>query len=124
MLNLHNVASGVISAANPMTEVIVKKCTGVISNPDYSRTPTYFEYPEKVQFQALSQKQLEHMNDMNIQGILKKVFLKGLWEGVDRKKQKGGDLIVEQKSGNVWLIVEVLEAFHGWSSVCVSKQVD
>jgi hypothetical protein len=122
MLSLHSLASGALNGVFPMKMALVKKCTGVKTNPDYSRVPTYVEYPEKVRVAALSARELEHMYDQNVQGILQKVFLSGFWEGVDRRKSTGGDLIVID--GVTWLIVEVLAAYPTWSAVCVQKQVD
>ena len=100
----------------------VKKCITIITNPDYTRTPEYYEWDEKVRVAALSMKELEHMYDQNVQGILQKVFLNGFWEGVDRKRSTGGDLITID--GDTWVIVEVLASYPSWSAVCVQKQVD
>lgn len=122
MLNLHSVSSGALNGLFPMKMAIVRRFSGMTQGADYSRTPTYDEHPEKVRVTALSQKELEHMFDQNVQGILQKVFLSGYWEGVDRRNSKGGDLIV--LDGVTWLVVEVLAAYPKWSAVCVQKQVD
>jgi hypothetical protein len=122
MLSLHGIATGALGGLFPMKIAHIKKSAGAITNPDYSRTPQYVEYDELVRIASLSMKELEHMYSQNIQGIMQKVFLDGYWEGVDRKKGKGGDLITID--GDTWEIVEVLAAYPSWSAVVTQKQVD
>jgi len=121
-MNLHGIASGAIGAVNPFVSAQISKSTGYTTASDGSRTPAYAAaVTQKVQQQALTQKELEHMSGMNVQGVMCKAYVKGQWYGVDRKAGDGGDLFVI--GADTWLVVEVLEVWPDWSAVVLNKQL-
>jgi hypothetical protein len=74
------------------------------------------------QMQALTFDDIHQLDWLTIQGTRRAIYLEGNWEGLVRSKQKGGDLITFP-DGSVWLIVHVLERWHGsWCKVAVALQ--
>lgn len=127
-MNLHGIVSGAIATVNPFVDAVVKRSTGYTTNPDYSRTPTYADMPIKAQVQAMSADDLRQMDDLNIQGIHRKIFTNGVVAGAIRIGSKGGDLVTFAPStlpeGNVWLCTHVLEQWPDWCSIAITLQND
>lgn len=120
-MNLHNIAAPAIGSVNPFVPAQISKSGGYTTTPDGSRVPAYAApVTQRVQKQALSSKELEHMDGLNIQGVLCKAFVNGNWYGVNRVAGQGGDKFVI--GSDTWLVVEVLEVWPGWSSVALSLQ--
>ena len=119
-MNLHAIASGAISAVNPMTAVTILESTGYTM--DGARQVPSYAAPvmANCQVQALSQSDLRHLDGLNIQGVDYAVFLPGRWSGVIRAKSKGGDLL--QFRGATWLVTAVLEQWPDWTRVAVTRQ--
>jgi len=123
-MNLHGIASGVISSVNPMTTAMLSRSVGSTDNPDGTATPSY-NPPEAitVQQQAMTQKDLQHMAMLGIQGAFTKFWMDGAVYGAVRGTQSGGDLLVDSK-GQTWLVSAVLEIWPDWCSVACTLQVD
>lgn len=122
-MNLHGIASGAISAVNPMTTCQFYKSSGNTSNADFSNTPSYDAPVElSVQQQAMSQRDLQHMAMLNIQGVFTKFWLTGSSYAVNRVTQQGGDKLVDA-SGRTWMVQEVMEIWPDWCSVVATLQV-
>lgn len=123
-MNLHNIAAGAISAVNPMTNVQWTQSTGSTVGPDGTSTPTYAAaITIIVQQQAMSQKDLQHMAMLNIQGIFTKFYLNGAAYSIDRVTQQGGDKFVDA-IGRTWLVAAVLELWPDWCAVAATLQVN
>lgn len=120
-MNLQQIATGVISAVNPTVAATVQMSTGYTTSADGTRTPTYSAQAAQVQVQALSGKELALLSGLNIQGVLRKIYLNGDWEGLVRPAGKGGDLVT-LPDGTVWLIVQVLEHWPDWTSAAIALQ--
>jgi hypothetical protein len=120
-VNLQQIATGVISAVNPTVAATVQMSTGYTTSADGTRTPTYSAQAAQVQVQALSGKELALLSGLNIQGVLRKIYLNGDWEGLVRPAGKGGDLVT-LPDGTVWLIVQVLEHWPDWTSAAIALQ--
>jgi hypothetical protein len=121
-MNLHGFVSGVIGAINPNILVIVKKNTGYTTNADFTRTPSYTVLPDvSAQVQGVKAKEIEHMQSMNIAGVLRSVHLNGDWETIQRANNgAGGDRM--HFGGYDWLVVWVYETWPDWSRVIVQQQ--
>lgn len=122
-MNLHGIASPVINAVNPLTTCQWYQSTGYAKNADFSTTPSYAApVALQVEQQAMSQKDLQHMAMLNIQGVFTKFWLNGASYGVNRVTQQGGDKFVDA-SGNTWLVQAVLEIWPDWCAVAATLQV-
>ncbi|WP_171882406.1 hypothetical protein [Klebsiella quasipneumoniae] len=121
-MNLHRIASRVISRVNPMVEAQIYRSTGPVKNPDYSTSPGFAPpVSMMVQKQALSQSDIRHMDNLNIQGVLVSIWTDGNWCGINRDKQQGGDKFV---IGNeTWLVVAVPEVWPDWTRVIACQQL-
>ena len=72
------------------------------------------------QIQALDNDDLKHLDGLNIQGTLRAIYLRGSLAGVVRPNSKGGDLVTF--SGQVWLVVKVIESWPNWTKACIVYQ--
>lgn len=127
-LNLHGMVRGVITAVNSDIPGTLRRSTGYTTAPNGTRTPTYADTTGRIQVQALSSTELKHVNDLNIQGVIRKVYLYGDWGGPIRADATGGDLLVfpRVKGGApaTWKIVTTFETWtdSGWCAVGVVLQ--
>ena len=120
-MNLHGVAVGAISAVNPPIPATLSVSTGYTTNADGTRTPTYSTTSVNAQVQNFTALELQHLNTLNINGVLNKVYLSGDLNSVVRFSQTGGDML--NMLGCNWLVVHVLENWPDWSCVAVSQQL-
>jgi hypothetical protein len=122
-MSLMNDALGAIGAMNPMQLITVQLSTGFTTAAGGTRTPAYAApVTISAQVQEVRSGDLKHMNDLNISGLLRKVWSGQQLNSVDRAAQLGGDKVT-LADGTIWLVVHVLEQFPGWCSVVIQKQV-
>lgn len=121
-MNLHGLASGYVSAVNPMIPVVVKQSTGFTVDANHNQVPTYTTISTAGQVQPLSSTDLRLLERLNIQGVKQAVYLSGNFEGVFRVLGKGGDLITF--NGFTYLVTAVLERWPTWCKVGVTMQLD
>lgn len=121
-MNLHGMASGAIASVNPMIAgtVYTSQNQGTVTTLGGRRYPIYTAYPQTLQVQAISERELQHLETLNIGGVLRKVYLFGDWNSVNRINLSGGDLITFY--GKLWLVKHVFETWPDWSSVAVTLQ--
>ncbi|MEX3614239.1 MAG: hypothetical protein VB141_10920 [Burkholderia gladioli] len=121
-MNLHGVAGPIIAAVNPMIPATVKYSDGYVIDTDRSQIPKYVTVENVlVQVQALTAKDLQHLDSLNIQGIMRALYLNGNALGVARLLGKGGDLFTFKNQN--WLVTTVLETWEtGWCKVAVTLQ--
>lgn len=124
-MNLNAIAGSLTQAVNPDVIGTLKKSTGGYDTaPDGSRTSKY-ETIRNVSFQvqALTAKELQQVDSLNIEGEKRGVWFNGNLLGVVAAKGKGGDLCIF--GGSTWLIVQVFETWaNGWCHVAVALQKD
>lgn len=122
-MNLHGIAAPMIGIVNPFVTAQLLASTGYATNPDGSTTPNYAA-PVSIQVQAqeLNFKELEHANNLNLQGILKSIYCPGTVRGVNRLAGTGGDKIVI--AGDTYLVVAVSEQWPDWCRVIGQLQVN
>lgn len=133
-MNLHNIVRGAINAVNP--DIVgrwLESTAGFTQTPDGRPIPAYTDHAGVVmQVQALTGRDLMHVNFMSMQGVKRSVYVQGNVQGVVRPDGTGGDLLVfPQDIGGaprVWLVVAVLETWTpdaaGWCKVGVVLQPD
>lgn len=120
-MNLHQIASGSIGAINPFITASIVKSTGAAEDGNGKTIATYADPVEvSVQKQAISQADLKHMDNLNIQGLLTKIWVNGAWYGVDREVGQGGDLVYI--GTQIWLVMSVMEIWPDWCSVIACLQ--
>lgn len=127
MINLHATVRPLISSVNGDISATLRRSTGSTPLPGGKRVPTYADTLGSIQVQALSSSQLEFMNDLQMQGVMRRVYMYGDWGGMIRADKEGGDLLVFKHRDNpaaVWKIVTTFETWDGpgWSCVGVVLQ--
>lgn len=126
-MNLHAMVRGVITAINPDLTITLKHSSGYTTGSNGKQVATYAApVSGPAQIQALDAGALKHMNDLNIQGVMRKVYLYGNWVGVVRTDKTGGDVLsfAQIPGGTVedWKIVTVFETWDTWCAVGVVLQ--
>lgn len=126
MINVRAIANTLIQPVNPDVAATLKRNTGYTTLPNGKRVPVYTDYPIRAQVQALSAGQIEHLDGLNIQGVMRNVRISGTIFGLVRVQQSGGDVIEFDPGtlpeGDEWLCVHVLEQWPSWVSVAVTLQ--
>ncbi|MGA7539852.1 MAG: hypothetical protein WBW93_13915 [Steroidobacteraceae bacterium] len=97
--------------------------TTTISTPTYAPVQNIW-----AQVQPLPTDDLAHMEQLNIQGVLRQVYMKGAVASAVRQDNKGGDLLQfpEILGGpqRTWLVMRVMEQWDSWCLVIVRLQND
>lgn len=119
-MNLYGITVGAISAVNPLTPAVLTASSGY-TTVNFKQVPAYAApVSMNIQVQDLSTSEMRHLDSINIQGNLQKVYMPGQWNGIVRPKQQGGDLL--SFNSQDWLIVHVLEQWPDWTVVVVCLQ--
>lgn len=125
-MNLHGIVSSAIGTINPHIQATLRKSTGYSIGENKKQIPTYSISAGKIQAQELSAKELLHASSLNIQGLLRKVYIQGNWAGVIRADQKGGDIFTFSQYPDAppqdWMVFIVYEAWPDWTCVGVVLQ--
>ena len=125
-MNLHHIVRGAITSVNPDIRATLLRSNGYVTGGDGRQIPSFFTYSGKVQVQAVTGKDLEHTNSLNIQGVLRTVYIYGNWAGVVRADQKGGDILkfpqVPGAPVQDWRVVMIKETWPDWCAVVVALQ--
>lgn len=125
---MHSLVRGAIQAVNTDIAGTLRRSTGYTTLPGGKREPVYADTTGRIQVQALGSTELKHINDINIQGVIRKVYMYGDWGGPVRADATGGDLLVfpRVKGGPAatWKIVTTFETWtdSGWCAVGVVLQ--
>lgn len=121
-MNLHGIVSQVISAVNPREPVTIQFSTGSTTGADFSRQPA-FSAPLAMlgQIQALTTPELRLLDQLNLQGAQRTIYLFGDVQGIIRVSQQGGDLIT-LADGSIWLTVTILEQWPNWVKAAIKLQ--
>ena len=125
-MNLRELANAITQNVNANQTINWVQNTGYTTNAAGKRTPTTTTVSASAQIQGLSGSDLRHMESMNMQGVMRKVYLYGNPQGVVRVDSKGGDqLQFPEIPGGVnrnWLVSQVLETWPNWACVIVTLQ--
>jgi hypothetical protein len=128
-VNLHAVAGPIVAAVNPSSSATIAFSTGSAPQPGGGRTPTYSApVPVTAQVQALTYRDLQQIEGLNLQGTRRAIYLYGDVEGIVRVTQQGGDIITFPgpiagfPPGTVWLVAQALETWPGWCKVAATLQ--
>lgn len=127
-MNMHGAVRAIITAVNPDTSATLLQSTGYVTDVDGTRIPSYTASTAAVQVQAPHGKNLDHINFLNIAGIVRVLFLNGgYWEGTVRTQARGGDIIRFPLYGETtdrdWLVVSA-KNWPDWSEIIVVLQDD
>jgi hypothetical protein len=129
-MNMHGIVRGAITSVNPDILGTWRVSAGsTVSATTGRAVPAYTDFANvPMQVQALSGRDLKHINYLSVQGVRRAVYMYGNVQGVNRPMVKGGDLLLfpEVPGGTVktWLVSIVFETWPDWCRVGVAEQVD
>ncbi len=132
-LNLHSAARGMIQAVNADISATYLQSTGYTPNASGQQVATYAQAKTvQIQVQPPSGRDLQHMEFLNLQGVVRTVFLYSNPQAVDRINVQGGDLLqFPQFHGEPidnWLVTYVDQTWDvgltGWTKLIVTLQTD
>lgn len=129
-MRLHRLVRGAINAVNKDKLIPWLASQGAINdNTTGIATPTYATVQNIwAQIQPLPTDELAHMEQLNIQGVLRHVYMKGAVASAVREDGTGGDLLqfpeVCDGAQRTWLVMKVLEQWDSWCAVVVKLQND
>lgn len=122
-MNLHGIVRRAITTVNPDVAGVMMVSLGTYTTDAAGHpVPAYSSQNVTVQLQPLSYTDLMKIDGLNLQGVVKKAYVNGNFEGVNRPKQKGGDKLIV--NGENWLITQPLEEWPDWCSFVVTLQVN
>lgn len=121
--------------ANQYTQVINKnqkinwiQSNGYVTDNAGKRTPKTLTLTVDAQVQSLGATALQHVDGLNMTGIMRSVYMYGNAAGAVRADQIGGDILVFPEvpfgTNKKWLITHVLETWPTWCNVIVTLQVE
>lgn len=123
-MNLRGIANRLTSVVNPNVSATVRISTGYTTSGSGKQVPTYAAPAlVTVQMQALTKKEIEHLDSMNLSNAQVALYADLQLTGVDRTKGSGGDLVTI--AGETWLVTAVLEGWTvaGWCKVAATRQM-
>jgi hypothetical protein len=127
-MDLRTIANAVSDTVNPNLIVTVQRSSGFTIGAGAKQVPTYAAGVDgPAQIQALDSVELKQLDGMNIQGVVKGIYLRGALAGVIRPNQQGGDFVVIAAPAPVfyrgtWLIVKVFEQWPLWVKAAIVLQ--
>lgn len=127
-MNLRGIANQVSRTINPNRDVSVLRSTGFTAGAGARQVPSYAApVVGPAQIQALDADDIKQIDGLNIQGVMRAIYLYGVLVGVVRPDQTGGDLIkITDMPGfpgeRTWLVVKVLEGWDTWTKCCIVLQ--
>ena len=125
-MDLRGIANSVTSSVNPNITVRVFKSTGYTIGAGRKQTPSYATpVVGPAQIQALDADDIKQLDGLNIQGVIRAIYLRGILAGVVRPNETGGDIVKIMNASNVeqdWLVVKVLEGWPTWTKAAIVLQ--
>ena len=126
-MNLRGIVSGAIGAVNCDQLIQWAQYLDYSTDASGKSTPTYAPAMNIwAQVQPLPTDRLAHLDNLNIQGVLRQVYLRGAVASAVREDQTGGDLLqfpeIPCGQPKTWLVVLVDEQWPTWCRVTVKLQ--
>jgi hypothetical protein len=133
-MQLRGIANRATSTVNPNVPASVLVSQGYTTAPTGKRTPSFAApVAAVVQFQALTKKEVEHLDAINVAGTETAAFVNMQLSSPDRTTQSGGDVVTfgtgagipPQLQGTQWWVTAVFEAWvlGGWCKVGLTRQM-
>lgn len=129
-MHLRRLVRGSINAVNADVVIAWLQSQGaIVNNATGIATPTYAAVQSIfAQIQPIPTDRLAHLEQLNIQGVLRHVYMKGAIASAVRADGTGGDLLQfpELPGGplRAWLVMIVDEQWPDWCLVTVRLQND
>lgn len=122
-MNLRNIANAQTRAVNPNLTVQWRAYLSSTISSSGKSSPTYAAARSlTAQVQALTKKEVEHLDAMNLSPCERAAYVNGQLQAFDRHEQTGGDMLFFENRW--WKVMAILEGFTtaGWSRVALVGQ--
>jgi hypothetical protein len=127
-MDLRGIANSCSNSVNPNLIVSVKRSTGSTVGAGLKQVPSYAApVSGPAQLQALDSSELRQVEGLNLQGVIRGIYLRGALAGVIRPNGTGSDLVVIAPPApaafvGTWLVVKVLEQWPLWTKAVIVLQ--
>ena len=122
-MQIRNIANSITRAVNPNITAISRRYKGQTIGAGRKQVPEYYDdVTVTIQLQPMNAGEIRHVDGLNIQGLVKAIYINGSYYGVNRTMQKGGDLFIID--GKTWLVIEPSELWTDWTRCLACLQVD
>jgi hypothetical protein len=122
-MDLRGISNGASTIVNPNEAIIIQRSVGYTVGAGGKQVPTYAaDVNGFAQVQALDGAELKQLDSLNIQGVLRAIYLRGALAGVIRPSGTGGDLVKRKNGTETWLVVKVLESWSDWTKAVIQLQ--
>lgn len=120
-MNIRGIANNVSNVVNSNTLITYYQSNGYTIGDGAKQIPAYLDGIDGYgNIQALDSIDLKHLEGLNIQGVIRAIYLYGDVAGVIRPDTRGGDLI--NVCGQQWLVVKVIEHWKTWVKAAIQYQ--
>lgn len=122
-MNLRNIANRMTSGVNPNIAVQWRAYQAYATLPSGKTAATYAAaVPLTAQVQALTKKEIEHIDAMNLSPCERAAYVNGQLQAYDRVAQTGGDFLFFENRW--WKVMAILEGWTtaGWCKVALVGQ--
>ncbi len=126
-MNLFGLARSSLQGVNPNQQIVwLQSIGGYTTDAAGHRAPTQQPVVVDAQVQATSSKDLQLLDNINIQGVSRRVYMYGNVLGISRPDQRGGDILqfpeIPGGPAKSWKVVSVVETWPDWACVIVVLQ--
>lgn len=125
-MDIRGLANSFTTLVNDNLTINWVQATGYTTDSAGHRLPTTTTSSVQAQVQGVSGEDLKHIDGLNIQGVFRSVHMFGNVQGIERSKQRGGDVLqfpeVPGGSNVDWRVVSVMETWSEWARVLVVMQ--
>lgn len=128
-MDLRGLANSVSNSVNPNMVVTVSRSTGYTIGAGLKQIPSYAPgVTGPAQLQALDSSELKQIEGLNLQGVIRAIYLRGVLNGIVRPDGTGGDLVVIAAPApaqfiGTWAVKKVLETWPFWSKAVIVRQL-
>ena len=129
-MNLRGIVNTGTNVVNPNVPISIRASAGHGTPDNHGKlTPTYAAPVSGFgQIQALDGEDLKQIDSLNLQGVLRAIYITGQLAGLVRVAGDGGDLITAYdyttRTQRVWLVTKILEAWPDWCKAVITLQED
>lgn len=127
-IDVFGIANAAIQAVNGNIPATWRRSNGYLIDDEGIQIPQYLDTDVFVQVQAVSGDALAFTDGLDIQGVMRSVYMYGNVQGVVRSDERGGDLLLfSQTPGEpvqTWKVVTVIETWPEWAHVIAVLQTD
>jgi len=120
-VNLRAIAATTTSGISPPVPAVLLRSAGYTIGAGRTQVPAYADpLNVLVKVQALDGKDLKQVENLNINGTIRAIYITGQLYATERPTTKGGDVVTI--GSQEWLVVKILETWPTWTKAAIVLQ--